>query len=159
MFFEIIPANDHRFGLNPKGSHKQTWNQITETGDNGRIMNILVYHLLSERLQILLIFSLRTIDNNGDSLDSPLQINVAVKNSSCNFMVTRSILYGFINAIAICRLTNCTQLPWVCFSLNNIQNKKKQISLSSDGLDLVLADSGLGDGSKIPAYESELVSH
>lgn len=74
-------------------------------------------------------------------------------------MVTRSILYGFINAIAIFRLTNCTQLPWVCFSLNNIQNKKKQISLSSDGLDLVLADSGLGDGSKIPAYESELVSH
>ena len=69
-------------------------------------------------------------------------------------MVTKSILYSFIKIIATCRLTNCTQLPWVLFSLNNIWNKKKQISLQSDELDLVVADSGLGDGSKILAYES-----
>ena len=35
-----------------------------------------------------------------------------------------------------------------------IWNKKKQISLQSDELDVVLPDSGLGDGSKILAYES-----
>ena len=49
--------------------------------------------------------------------------------------------------------------PGLCVSLNNTQNKKKQILLPSNGLDLVLADSGLGDGSKILAYESEPVSH
>lgn len=44
MLPEIMLANDHRFGLYPKGSHKHTDNQIIETGHNGRIMNILVYH-------------------------------------------------------------------------------------------------------------------
>lgn len=75
-------------------------------------------------------------------------------------MATRSILYGFINAIAICRLTNCTQLPRaLCFFEQHSEQEKTNITPSSDGLDLVLADSGLGDGSKILAYESEPVSH
>lgn len=43
------------------------------------------------------------------------------------------------------------------FSLNHIWNKNKQISLHSDELDLILADSGLGDGSQILAFESEPV--
>lgn len=43
--------------------------------------------------------------------------------------------------------------PGFCFSLNYIWNKNKQI-LQSDELDLVLADAGLGDGSKLLAYES-----
>lgn len=42
---EITPASNHRFGLHPKGIRKQAGNQITETADNGRIMNILVSHL------------------------------------------------------------------------------------------------------------------
>lgn len=61
MLLEIMPANDHRFGLHPKGIHKQTDNQIIETGHNGRTMNILVYHLFfffSARLWLLLIFCL-----------------------------------------------------------------------------------------------------
>lgn len=59
MLLEIMPANDHRFGLHPKGIHKQTDNQIIEPGHNGRTMNILVYHLFfSARLWLLLIFCL-----------------------------------------------------------------------------------------------------
>lgn len=38
MSSEIIPMIEPRLWLNPKGTHKKSWNLITETlGDNGRI--------------------------------------------------------------------------------------------------------------------------
>lgn len=64
MLLEIMPANDHRFGLHPKGIHKQTDNQIIETGHNGRTMNILVYHLFFFFLQGFGYYSFFVLENN-----------------------------------------------------------------------------------------------
>lgn len=71
-------------------------------------------------------------------------------------MVSVSVLHSFIITTASYRLKNYCQF-FFSISLNHIWNKNKQTSLHSDELDLILADSGLGDGSQILAFESEPV--
>jgi hypothetical protein len=46
---------------------------------------------------------------------------------------------------------------FIFFSLSHIWNKNKEISLQSDELDFILADSGLGDSSQILVFKSEPV--
>lgn len=70
-------------------------------------------------------------------------------------MVTVSVQRSFIIITARYRLKIIAS--FFSFSLNRIWNKNKQISLHSDELDFILADSGLGDGSQILAFESEPV--